>query len=81
MGIADHVKDVDKRIALWNVLRKKDALSEVCGCYMGGWLGGQVRACVHACMRTERARESARARARVHTCIIDYKILSPPIIH
>merc|ERR1712091_802060 len=29
-GIAADVPDVEKRIALWNVLRKKDALQEVC---------------------------------------------------
>jgi len=29
-GIANDVPDVEKRIALWNVLRKKDALQEVC---------------------------------------------------
>eukprot|EP00802_Teleaulax_amphioxeia_P006557 Tamp_06561.p1 GENE.Tamp_06561~~Tamp_06561.p1 ORF type:complete len:547 (+),score=207.72 Tamp_06561:163-1803(+) len=30
LGLADDVPDVERRIALWNVLRKKDALQEVC---------------------------------------------------
>lgn len=30
MGLAEDVPDVEKRIALWNVLRKKDILKEVC---------------------------------------------------
>merc|ERR1711990_133768 len=30
LGLADDVPDVERRIALWSVLRKKDALQEVC---------------------------------------------------
>jgi len=29
-GLSDDVPDVEKRILLWNTLRKKDALQEVC---------------------------------------------------
>ena len=29
-ALAESVPEVDQRIALWNVLRKKDALKEVC---------------------------------------------------